>query len=214
MKLLLTAGPTREAIDPVRFLTNRSSGKMGYALASMAQKRGWEVHLVSGPVSLPSPEGVQIYQVESAQQMHDTVQHLVQTLTPEIAILSAAVSDYRPVQVLPQKFKKTDATWSLELEKTPDILASMRSHFGFQGVLVGFAAETQNLLENAQSKLQRKQCDLIVANDVSQEGIGFDSTNNAVTLLFKTGETLSLPLALKTEIASLILDHCQNLLTP
>ncbi|WP_395734898.1 phosphopantothenoylcysteine decarboxylase [Prosthecobacter sp.] len=199
MRLLITAGPTREPIDPVRFLSNRSSGRMGYALAAAAHAAGHEVLLISGPVTLPAPSGVQLIRVETAREMYDAVRtHLPDC---DAAIFSAAVADYRPTQAASQKIKKSATTLTLELERTEDILGSVRSQFGFTGFLVGFAAETENLIAHAQDKLQRKGCDLIIANDVSQSGIGFDSTENEVTLCFPLGKTTALPRQSKTVLA-------------
>lgn len=199
MKILITAGPTREALDPVRYLSNRSSGKMGYALAAAALEAGHEVVLVSGPVSLMPPAGAKLIQVESAQQMFEAV--LAHLKGCQAAIFAAAVADYRPVQVEAQKIKKTDDELMLRLEKTPDILGSARSVFGFKGVLVGFAAETQSLIEHAQEKLRRKGCDLLVANDVSRPGIGFDSEENEVILLSPNAAPRPLPRGTKVGIA-------------
>lgn len=181
MKFLITAGPTREPLDPVRYLTNRSSGRMGYALAGAARHEGHEVLLISGPTGLDVPPGVDFVPVETAQQMYDAVRDLLRGV--DVAILSAAVADYRPVACEGQKIKKTADRLVLELEKTPDILGSMRSVFGFGGTLIGFAAETNDVIAYAQDKLRRKQCDMIVANDVSRADIGFDSTHNEVSLV-------------------------------
>lgn len=203
MHVLITAGPTREPLDPVRYLTNRSSGKMGYALAEAARAEGHSVTLISGPVTLPAPAGVTLISVETARQMFEAVQaHLSQA---EVAIFSAAVADYRPVVKAEQKIKKSADTLTLELERTEDILGSARTLFGFKGYLVGFAAETEKLIEHAQEKLVRKGCDLIIANDVSQPGIGFDSAENAVTLCLPGGETQVLPRQSKTALAAAIL---------
>ncbi|WP_395738337.1 phosphopantothenoylcysteine decarboxylase [Prosthecobacter sp.] len=199
MRLLITAGPTREPIDPVRFLSNRSSGRMGYALAAAAHAAGHEVLLISGPVVIPAPSGVQLIRIETAREMYDAVRTHLPGCTA--AIFSAAVADYRPAQAATQKIKKSATTLTLELERTEDILGSVRSTFGFTGFLVGFAAETENLIPHAQDKLQRKGCDLIVANDVSQSGIGFDSTENEVTLCLPGGHTIPLPRQSKTSIA-------------
>ena len=209
MKLLITAGPTREAIDPVRYLSNRSSGRMGYALAQAGLEAGHEVVLISGPVAIPAPAGVRLIQVESAQQMHDAVQAAIGSV--DAAIFSAAVADYRPAQVAEQKIKKHDSELVLHLERTPDILGSARSVFGFRGLLVGFAAETQNLAAYATDKLQRKGCDLLVANDVSQPGIGFDSAENEVTLFLPDGTVQRLPRSSKLEIARSILRKVEAL---
>lgn len=209
MHLLITAGPTREAIDPVRYISNRSSGKMGYALAAAAVARGHEVTLVSGPVSLPAPAGVRRISVVSAQEMYDAVQaHLP---AAQIAIFSAAVADYRPAAVAGQKIKKTEDRITLTLERTPDILGSARTVSGYRGVLVGFAAETENVLANAASKLQRKGCDMLAANDVSGAETGFDTDENEVTLLFRDTPAIPLPRASKSGLAERILTECERL---
>jgi len=199
MHFLITAGPTREPLDPVRYLSNRSSGRMGHALAVAARDAGHSVTLVSGPVSLPPPEGVDLVRVETAREMFEAVKQRIQGC--EAAVFAAAVADYRPVRCAPKKIKKDSESMVLELERTEDILGSARSAFGFKGCLVGFAAETENLIEHAQDKLVRKQCDLVIANDVSQPGIGFDSSENAVTLCLPGGLTQPLPRQDKTELA-------------
>lgn len=186
MKFLITAGPTREALDPVRYLTNRSSGKMGYAIAEAACRAGHEVTLVSGPVDLSAVEGVETIRVETAAEMYDAVKA---NLAVDVAIFAAAVADYRPLAVATQKIKKQGELLTLELERTQDILGSMREPFGFRGVLVGFAAETENVVENALSKLRKKGCDLLVANDVSRSDIGFDRDENEVTVFEKSGRS-------------------------
>ncbi|WP_367875219.1 phosphopantothenoylcysteine decarboxylase [Luteolibacter sp. Populi] len=182
MRVLVTAGPTREALDPVRYLTNRSSGKMGYAMADAFAQAGHAVLLISGPTNLDVPDGVDFLPIENAQEMLEAVKRHIGRM--DAAVFAAAVADYRPASVSEQKIKKTGETLTLELVKTPDILGSVRGEFGFTGTLVGFAAETQNLLENARAKLQRKGCDLVIANDVSKPGIGFDSDRNEVLLVF------------------------------
>lgn len=209
MHFLITAGPTREAIDPVRYISNRSSGKMGYALAAAAVARGHEVTLVSGPVSIPAPAGVRRISVVSAEEMY----HAVQAHLPavQIAIFSAAVADYRPASVAGQKIKKNDDQITLTLERTRDILGSARTAFGYRGILVGFAAETENVLANAASKLQRKGCDMLVANDVSGQETGFDTDQNEVTLLFRDASALPLPRAEKSGLAERIIDECERL---
>ena len=199
MRFLITAGPTQEPIDPVRFLSNRSSGRMGYALAEAACEAGHDVVLVSGPVTLPAPGGVSLIKVETAREMFDAVQTHLSSC--DAAIFSAAVADYRPVNVVAQKLKKTADKLTLELERTQDILGSARSKLGFQGFLVGFAAETENLIVHAREKLERKGCDMIVANDVSQAGIGFDSAENEVTLCLPGGRTIHLPRQSKAALA-------------
>lgn len=183
MKILITAGPTREAIDPVRFLTNRSSGKMGYAIADAAVHAGHQVLLVSGPTDLDVPAGVDFIPVESASEMYEVVARYLPKMGA--AFFAAAVADYTPSQVSPEKIKKTDDKMVLELMKTRDILGSARSVMGFRGFLVGFAAETENLEMHARHKLQKKGCDLIVANDVSRNDIGFDSEENEALLVFE-----------------------------
>ncbi len=182
MKVLVTAGPTREPLDPVRYLTNRSSGKMGYAMADSFARAGHQVLLVSGPTVLEVPDGVDFLPVETAEEMFAAVQRHIGRM--EAAVFSAAVADYRPAAVSGHKIKKSGETLTLELVRTPDILGSVRGEFGFTGTLVGFAAETENLLENARDKLARKGCDLVIANDVSKPGIGFDSDRNEVLLVF------------------------------
>ncbi len=204
MKFLITAGPTREAIDPVRYLTNRSSGRMGYALAGAARHEGHEVLLISGPTTLDVPAGVDFIQVESAQQMYDAVGDMLKGV--DVAILCAAVADYRPVACAEQKIKKNSERMVLELERTPDILGSMRTLFGFEGKLIGFAAETQNVVEYARGKLERKKCDFVVANDVSRPGIGFDSRENAVVLVYPDREVY-LEQDTKEHIAMHIIEH-------
>lgn len=204
MKFLITAGPTREPIDPVRYLTNRSSGRMGYALASAARHDGHEVLLISGPTTLDVPPGVDFIPVETAQQMYDAVRDMLRGV--DVAILCAAVADYRPVACAEQKIKKHTDKLVLELERTPDILGSMRSVFGFSGKLIGFAAETQNVVEYGRDKLVRKQCDMVVANDVSQPGIGFDSRENAVVLIYPDREEY-LEKDSKERIAMQIIEH-------
>lgn len=183
MKILITAGPTREAIDPVRFLTNRSSGKMGYAIADAAVHAGHQVLLVSGPTSLDVPAGVDFIPVESAAEMYEVVARYLPKMGA--AFFAAAVADYTPAKISDQKIKKTGESLSLELVKTRDILGSAREPMGFEGFLVGFAAETENLEANARAKLEKKGCDLIVANDVSRSDIGFDSEENEALLVFK-----------------------------
>ena len=177
---------------------------MGYALAGAARHEGHEVLLISGPTTLDVPAGVDFINVESAQQMYDAVRDMVKGV--DVAILCAAVADYRPVAVADQKIKKSADRMVLELERTPDILGSMRSVFGFEGKLIGFAAETQNIVDYARGKLQRKQCDFVVANDVSQPGIGFDSRENAVVLVYPDHEVY-LEQDTKEHIAMQIIEH-------
>lgn len=203
VRILITAGPTREPLDPVRFLTNRSSGKMGYALAHAFIHAGHSVLLVSGPTELELPDCVDFIPVETAAEMHEAVGHMIGRV--DIAIFAAAVADYTPATVSSQKLKKTADRMTLELVRTPDILGSARSEFGFTGTLVGFAAETEELETNARDKLVRKHCDLVVANDVAQPGIGFDSDDNELLLVYPT-RTVALPLASKHELSHQLVD--------
>jgi phosphopantothenoylcysteine decarboxylase/phosphopantothenate--cysteine ligase len=199
--VLITAGPTREKIDPVRYITNRSSGRMGYALAEAALRRGAHVLLVSGHTNLMPPGAVEFTRVETAEQMRDTVLNLLSQAT--IMIKTAAVSDYRPKAVASQKLKRT-GPMLLELEPTTDILAEVAKKKTHQ-LIVGFAAETQDVLENARKKLAKKSLDAIVVNDVSQSGVGFDSDRNAVTILTHD-EVVEVPETTKWEVAQQILD--------
>ena len=208
-RILITAGPTREAIDPVRYLTNRSSGRMGYALAAAARRRGAHVQLVSGPTALTPPAGVDLTSVTTAEEMAAAAESAFAQCT--VAILAAAVADYRPARVSAHKLKKTAAASSLELVPTPDILARLGALKSGQR-LVGFAAETDPVraLDHARAKRLRKNADLIVLNDVSQPGIGFDAADNEVTLISAQTETL-IPRASKAEIADRILDAIHHL---
>jgi phosphopantothenoylcysteine decarboxylase/phosphopantothenate--cysteine ligase len=206
--LVITAGPTREPLDPVRYITNRSSGKMGYALAEAAAKRGAEVILVSGPVTVPPPAGVQVLQVETARQMRDAVINHLKAAT--IIIKAAAVADYQVTTIPKQKIKKTAARMSLELDPTPDILAEVGRTKGDR-LLIGFAAETQNLTEEARRKLATKNCDMVVGNLVNQENTGFESDDNEVVLVLRTGEVIPLPRSSKRVIADQILDQAMRL---
>lgn len=207
MRFLITAGPTREPLDPVRYLSNRSSGKMGYALAEAAAAAGHEVTLVSGPVSLAPPAGVRLIKVTTAREMRDATLPLL--ANADAAIFAAAVADYRPVEIAPQKIKKTgdNQTLTLTLERTPDILGSVRAA-GFTGVLMGFAAETENLAAHALDKLRRKGCDVIAANDVSGTETGFDTDENAITLFFADGSSRPLGRAPKRKLAEILVGVC------
>jgi phosphopantothenoylcysteine synthetase/decarboxylase len=198
MNILITAGPTREPIDPVRFLSNRSSGKMGYAMAHAFVEAGHRVILISGPTSQPVPAGVDLLLVETAAEMFSAVSHWIGRM--EIAIFSAAVADFTPSTVALQKIKKTCETFTLELVRTKDVLGAAREEFSFQGILVGFAAETENLEVNARNKLTSKGCDLVVANDVSKPGLGFDSDRNEVILVYRD-RVESLPASTKVLLA-------------
>lgn len=204
--ILITAGPTREKIDPVRYLSNRSSGRMGYALAEAALRRGARVLLVSGPVALPAPVGVEVTQIESAEQMRDAVLRLLPDATT--VIKTAAVADYRPKHVASQKIKRSGPL-TLELEPTTDILAEIGRRKQSQ-ILIGFAAETENALENARQKLAAKALDAVVVNDVSREGIGFDSLRNAVTIITEH-EVVDVPETTKWNVAQRVLDQIAKL---
>src|SRR5574340_892969 len=195
--VLITAGPTREPLDPVRFISNRSSGKMGYALAEAARGRGAEVILGSGPVSLPPPAGVEMVRVETAGEMRDAVMANLQRAG--IVIKAAAVADYAPAAPAGEKIKKSAGPPSFELVPTPDILAEVGRNKG-QRLLVGVAAETGNLEQEARRKLAAKNCDMVVANLVGREGTGFDADENEVVLALRSGETVPLARAPKREI--------------
>jgi phosphopantothenoylcysteine decarboxylase / phosphopantothenate---cysteine ligase len=200
--VLITAGPTREKIDPARYLTNRSSGRMGYAMSEAALRRGARVLLVSGPTALTPPAAAEITRVESAEQMRDAVLSLLPQAT--MVIKTAAVSDYRAKSASPQKMKRKGPI-TLELEPTPDILKEISLRKQSQ-VVVGFAAETENVLENARQKLAAKQLDAIVVNDVSREGVGFDSDRNQVTII-TPDEVVDVPETTKWEVAQRVLDQ-------
>jgi phosphopantothenoylcysteine decarboxylase/phosphopantothenate--cysteine ligase len=205
--VVLTAGPTQEPLDPVRFISNRSSGKMGYALAEAAANRGARVILVSGPVHLAPPRGVTVLPVRTAQEMRDKVFANLDDAT--IVIKAAAVADYHLARVPQQKMKKTAARFSLELDPTPDILAELGRKKGDR-LLVGFAAETENLAQEARRKLESKNCDMIVGNLVGED-LGFESDLNEVTLAIRTGDTIALPKASKREVADRIFDEILKL---
>lgn len=210
MRLLVTAGPTREAIDPVRYLSNRSSGRMGYAIAAAAAARGHDVILVTGPVAIAAPGPLaERVPVESAREMYEAVRDRLGGC--DAAIFCAAVADYRPVRVAGQKIKKTSDRLTLDLERTEDILGSARSVFGFAGVLVGFAAETERVADHARAKLERKGCDLVVANDVSRPGVGFESERNEVRLFFADGRDESMGNLPKSEIGEKLVEIVEGL---
>jgi phosphopantothenoylcysteine decarboxylase/phosphopantothenate--cysteine ligase len=200
--ILITAGPTREKIDPARYLTNRSSGRMGYAVAESALRRGARVLLVSGPTSLTPPAAADLTRVESAEQMLDAVMNLLPQAT--IVIKTAAVSDYRPKSASAQKIKRKGPI-TLELEPTADILKEISARKQSQ-IIVGFAAETENVLENARQKLSAKRLDAIVVNDVSREGVGFDSDRNQVTII-SHDEVVEVPETTKWDVAQRVLDQ-------
>ena len=202
--VIVTAGPTEEDLDPVRFLSNHSSGKMGYALARAASRRGAEVILVSGPTSLPPPAKVKLVRVRSAVEMREAVFHHLEKAS--VLLMAAAVSDYRPKQAATQKIKKASIPPVLELERNPDILLEAGKSKGNR-IFVGFAAETQNLLKNAKEKLAKKNLDLIVANDVSLPGAGFRVDTNIVKIIGRSGKVEKLPLMSKEDLADRILER-------
>lgn len=204
LRVLVTAGPTREPLDPVRFISNRSSGKMGYAIAEAAQRRGAEVALVSGPVQLSPPPGVEIVYVETAREMLAAVEARFDRC--DVLICTAAVADYRPSQYSDKKIKKTQQELTIELERNPDILLEMGRRKTRQ-VVVGFAAETGDPVPSAMDKLVRKNCDLVVANDVTLEGAGFGADTNRVTLVGREGLVDDLPLMSKRDVAGKVLDR-------
>ena len=204
--VLITAGPTREKIDPVRYITNRSSGRMGYALAEAALRRGARVLLVTGPTSIVPPNAAEVTRIETADQMRAAVLQLFSQAS--IVIKTAAVSDYRPKAAAIQKLKRSGPI-SLELEPTTDILAELSAKKSTQ-LIIGFAAETENVLENARKKLAKKSLDAIVVNDVSRDGVGFDSDRNAVTILTQD-EVLEVPETTKWEVAQRVLDQIVKL---
>ena len=207
-RVLVTAGPTREDIDPVRFLSNRSSGKMGYAVARAAARRGAKVVLVTGPTALETPRGVERVDVRSAEDMLRAVEARFPECT--LAIFAAAVADYRAVEPSESKIKRTQDALTLRLEPNPDILATVAREKG-ERLVVGFAAETDNVAENARKKLAQKNADVMVANDVTAEGAGFDVDTNMVTLLSCDGRDLALPRLTKAEVAERILDEVLRL---
>jgi len=208
--VLVTAGPTREEIDPVRFISNYSSGKMGYAIACAARNRGANVVLISGPVNLPEPKGMETLQVVSAREMHAAV--MAKAEQADLIIKAAAVADFRPVERGEQKVKKGSAeTTTVDLQRNPDILAELGQQKGSR-VLIGFAAETEDLLKHAREKLTGKNLDMIVANDVTQEGAGFNGDTNIVRFLTADGNVEELPQMTKEEIADILLDRAAALL--
>lgn len=209
MRVVVTAGPTMEPLDPVRYLTNRSSGKMGYALARAAAYRGAAVTLVSGPTHLAPPTAATFIPVKTTQEMRRAVLNLRENC--DVIIKAAAVLDYRPRVTMDQKMKKKKGGLTLELVRTPDILAELGSAKGEGAIfLVGFAAETEDLLSNAKGKLQNKNLDMIVANDVSAEGSGFDTDTNRVNVVYRDGKVEDLPLMSKEVLADQLLDRIKR----
>lgn len=208
-KIVVTAGPTREKIDAVRYISNHSSGKMGYAIAEESVKAGAEVILISGPVSIQPPAGVNLIQVESAQQMYEAV--MEEYMNADIIIKTAAVADYRPKISYDHKIKKQPGEQILELERTHDILLELGKQKDKQ-ILIGFAAETDNVAEYAKAKLMKKNVDMIVANNVKAEGAGFETDTNIVTLFKRDGTSIELPIMSKHEVAEKILEEACQLL--
>jgi phosphopantothenoylcysteine decarboxylase/phosphopantothenate--cysteine ligase len=208
--ILITVGATREAIDPVRFLSNNSSGRMGFAIAQAATNRGARVKVIAGATTTTPPDNASIIRVNSAEEMQAAVVNEISDAS--IFIGAAAVADYRPVERSLRKTKKTQASLSLELERTPDILATV-ANANHEGLLViGFAAETENLLANAREKLSAKHLDAIVANDVTQDGVGFDTVTNEVTIISRDRNApIHVPLMAKTNVANIILDEIVRL---
>jgi phosphopantothenoylcysteine decarboxylase/phosphopantothenate--cysteine ligase len=210
LRILVTAGATLEPLDPVRYMSNRSSGKMGYALARAARMRGAEVILVSGPTALKPPRDVALSRVKTAEEMRQTV--LAECRQVDVIIKAAAVLDWRPKETAAHKIKKGCGVQTLELVENPDILAELgRGRGNNRCLLVGFAAETQDLVTNAQEKLQKKNLDLIVVNDVSREDAGFEADTNAVKIVYRDGHMEELPLAPKDEVADQLLDRIKIL---
>jgi len=208
--VIVTAGPNCEPIDPVRFITNRSTGKMGFAMARIAHHRGAEVTLVGGPTSLAPPSGVRFCAVRTALEMQQAVLEYYPQAT--MVVSAAAIADYRPAQVASQKIKKQDGDFSIALDRNPDILAGLGQDKGNR-LLVGFATETENVIENAERKLRSKNLDMIVANDVTQAGAGFAGDTNIVTLLDRLGRQESLPLMSKEDVAHAVYDRLLALKT-
>ncbi|HEV3244199.1 MAG TPA: phosphopantothenoylcysteine decarboxylase [Chthoniobacterales bacterium] len=214
MRFLLTAGPTREPIDPVRYLSNRSSGKMGYAIAEAAIQAGHDVVLISGPVDVDPPRGADLISISTSDEMFDAVHKRVREC--DVLVMCAAVADYKPRQVSKNKIKKRDANLSLELVPTRDILASLPKQ-DRPYLVVGFAAETENIEANAQRKLQEKNCDVVVANDVSRPDSGIESDENEVTILLRAGKMKTISRAPKKivarELIKIFANVCEKRLT-
>jgi len=205
--IVVTAGGTQEPIDPVRHIGNRSSGKMGFAIAEAARDRGAKVSLITAPVSLPDPAGIDVVPVKTAAGMKEAVEKVV--AQADAMLMTAAVADYQPKKIAEAKIKKETASLILELVRTPDILAEVKGNF----IRIGFAAESEDVVANARQKLEKKQLDLIVANDITDPTSGFDSDTNKVTLIDRDGKVESLPLLKKREVADKILDRVAGLLT-
>ncbi len=210
LKVLVTAGPTQEAIDPVRYITNHSSGKMGYALAKAAAMRGADVTLVSGPTALTAPLGVKVINIKSSQEMHDAV--MANAATSDMIFKAAAVADYTPMTVAENKIKKKDGDMAIELKRTSDILGDIAKIRRDDQVICGFSMETENLIENSRSKLERKSLDIICANSLRTEGAGFKGDTNVVTIITKQSIT-ELGKLSKLETAQRIIDHALDVLS-
>lgn len=208
IRMIVTAGPTRESIDPVRYISNRSSGKMGYAVAQAAHERGADVLLVSGPVGIECPEGVKLVSTATAEEMCKAV--LDNFGNCDVVVMAAAVADYRPAEVSETKIKKNDDEMVLRLVRTPDILKKLGTIKGNR-ILVGFSAETDHLTDNAMKKLESKNLDMIVANDVTMEGAGFGTDTNIIKIIKRDGTVIDLPLMSKLEAAHRILDEVRGL---
>jgi phosphopantothenoylcysteine decarboxylase/phosphopantothenate--cysteine ligase len=208
VRFLITAGPTREPIDPVRYISNRSSGKMGYAIAEAALEAGNDVILISGPVNIDPPRGARVVSILTSDEMYETVHRHVRDC--DVLVMCAAVADYKPQKVSPTKIKKRNEHLSLDLIRTRDILASL-SNNDRRFLVVGFAAETNNVAENAAAKLRDKNCDIIVANDVSGADSGMESDVNEVTILFRNGEEKTISRAPKKNIARALVKIFSNL---
>lgn len=207
LKILVTAGPTEESIDPVRYITNHSSGKMGYNIAKICMLRGASVTLVTGPTSLSYPPFIEIIPVTTAREMYEAVTSKSDSM--DIIIKAAAVADYRPAHVADDKIKKSDSSMAIELEKTDDILKYLGTHKKEGQFLCGFSMETENMLENSRKKLKKKNLDMIVANNLKVSGAGFKGDTNVVTLITKDQE-IELPLMSKEDVASNLMDHIMN----
>lgn len=203
-RILITVGATREEIDPVRFISNRSSGRMGFALAEAALKRGADVTVVRGVTTVEAPSGVKVIRALSAEEMARAVES--EAGNASVFIGAAAIADYRPAQRAGEKIKKSQETLTLDLERTPDVLSQVAASRSNGMLVIGFAAETENVVENARQKLERKNLDAIVANDVTRADAGFDTTTNAVTIITKNSDPVELPVMSKREAANRVLD--------
>jgi phosphopantothenoylcysteine decarboxylase/phosphopantothenate--cysteine ligase len=215
IKLVVTAGPTREHLDPARFLSNPSTGKMGFAIAEEASSRGWQVVLVSGPVSLPSPAGVKRVDVVSARDMLKAVREALSTGGRQVLISAAAIADWRPKNYSAEKLKKHQMNGIIELVRNPDVLKTIKSDLRRKKLpsakLVGFAAETRDIISEAQRKCRAKRLEFVVANDISEEGSGFSSDTNRVSIVYKNGDVKDLSMMKKRNLAAIIVDEISSL---